>query len=270
MLRYLRSRFVEGCCWVAGASERNEVMDWASSKVRGRLLAFLFVGRDACARHQAFAVPTKRAAKAILGRSGGVVELGAGNGYWIKVLAREIRRNGGRAERPTQPGAPPPRTPSMLRALDAVPPPDWRQPRDIRVTAGLADELRDGGERTLLLCMPSPGEDSLADAALDAFAGERVAYVGEWESGMTATRSFHRRLCADYTWVGSIPLPHMPLTRISLHIFSRRQRQATSDESGTPRRGDCAGVLLRVLPPQQPHARVSMDSVIRRVLPLVL
>ena len=46
----------------------------------------------------------------------------------------------------------------------------------------------------LLLCMPSPGEEDLADTALHHFHGARVAYVGEWGSGMTGTVGLHASL----------------------------------------------------------------------------
>lgn len=59
--------------------------------------------------------------------------------------------------------------------------------RAVPVHFGTADDLRDASEKTLLLCMPSPGEAGIAEQALDAFSGPYVAYVGEWLSGMTGT-----------------------------------------------------------------------------------
>eukprot|EP00965_Chrysotila_dentata_P171003 5643418-Pleurochrysis_carterae.AAC.1 len=54
--------------------------------------------------------------------------------------------------------------------------------------------IASGSFGCLSLCTHNFREPDLADAALDAFCGPRVAYVGEWATGMTATRSFHESL----------------------------------------------------------------------------
>ena len=238
MLRYLRSRWVEGCVLVAAdesaAAARNAAtVDGPDAKVRAALLRWQYVGRDACARHMAFACPSSaaldeamRAAQSTHGQRGGsggnscgIVELGAGNGYWSKLLAKRARSFA-----------------CSVRALDVDPPPEWKQPAEARVSFGTADEVSSGRERTLLLCMPSPGEAGIAEAALDAFEAPRpasaetvepqppplvVLYVGEWASGMTGTKALHARLLADYTLIATRPLPCLPLARIALHVFRR-------------------------------------------------
>lgn len=229
MLRYLRCRWVEACCSLPPAA------DAADGKLQAALLRWQYVGRDACARHMAFACPSRAALSAALratARGGdSLVELGCGNGYWSKLLARHMEAG-------------------AVRALDVQPPPAWRQPSEARVAFGTADDLATGGERTLLICMPSPGEPGIAEDALEAFAphGEYVIYVGEWCSGMTGTKAMHAMLLRDYALLATRPLPCMPLARLALHIFRRRHstsrsggaRDAPAAAASAPRNARCA------------------------------
>ena len=129
------------------------------------------------------------------------VELGAAQGYWARLLARA--------------GVAP------VTPLD-VAPPEGRQRRPA-VRWGTAESLADAPEGTLLLCMPSPGEEELSDLALAQFAGRRVAYVGEWGSGMTATKRFHATLASPrhFTLRRVVPLPNFAKTAVALHLFER-------------------------------------------------
>ena len=218
MLRYLRARWAEACCHMddearrdTGASRR---IDASHARTRAALLRWHVVGRDACARHMAFACPSEMAIEAIVSGGGDIVELGAGNGYWSKLVAKLMSKR---------------RSVHSVRALDTAPPPDWRQPPEVTVQFGTAEQLAEGREQTLLLCMPSPGEVGIADDALSRFHGQRIVYVGEWASGMTGTREAHTTLLQRYRHACSLPLPCMALTRIALHIFL--VRDATSGES---------------------------------------
>jgi hypothetical protein len=244
MLRYLRCRWIEGCALVAtdAGSAASPKLDAADAKLRAALLRWQFVGRDACARHLAFACPTSSALDAALraaesasqrgGSSAGIVELGAGNGYWSKLLAKRARS-----------------FPCTVRALDVAPPPEWRQPAEAPVAFGTADDVASGRESTLLLCMPSPGEPAIAEEALDAFEAacgggtdatmpprrpSVVLYVGEWGSGMTGTRALHARLLEGYRLVATRTLPCLPLARITLHVFRRCSTGASGAAAPPP------------------------------------
>ena len=138
-----------------------------------------------------------------------------------------------------------------VRALDTVPPPAWRQQLsrkvDSTVAFGTAEDLAGGNchERTLLLCMPSPGEPGIAEQALQAFRGTRVLYVGEWQSGMTGTRALHEMLRREYRLVQTVLLPGSPLARLALHAFrrkaqARKSSEASSVEQAAPEGACCA------------------------------
>ena len=257
MLRLLRARWLEAVVHVAVAG-----VDATDPRVRASVLRWQLIGRDAAARHCAFACPSPDALRTILctlerrrssAARGEIVELGAGNGYWSKLLVRALA-----AAHPKNHA----RGACSVRALDVQPPAEWRQPADSRVVFGTADDLRtsgdgggdgrqgggnlrppgrrgsedggddgggeDGAATTLLLCMPSPGEPGIAEDALAAFSGRYVAYVGEWGSGMTGTLALHAALLAAFELVSTTPLPCMPLTRVALHVLRRRSPVITT------------------------------------------
>lgn len=90
---------------------------------------------------------------------------GAHNGYWAALVKKEAGR--------LSAGAP------EIQALD-ISPPERSWSSAMPVTFGSAASLKARSVDTLFICMPSPGESSLADEALDHFDGTCVVYVGEW------------------------------------------------------------------------------------------
>lgn len=211
LLRLLRARWCEGACYAAGKL--------ADSHTRAGLLRWQFVGRDGAARWLSFAVPGAIALRALVAFVGndGVVELGAHNGYWaarlgslgVKVLALDI--------------APPPHAPAVVY--------------------GTASQLQKVSHGTLLLCMPPPGEAGCAEHALEAFSGDRVAYVGEWGTGMTGTREFHHQILQRFELERKVPLPCWALMRVELFLFRRRTRPVSmrAAASSSPLTCDACG-----------------------------
>lgn len=129
-----------------------------------------------------FAIPSEDALDLIAAQSpGGVVELGAGTGYWARLLA----------DRGVD-----------VVAYDLAPPPSqdnrwfagqtpWFpvEPGDEGVVARHAD-------RTLLLVWPARNETWAADAAVAHLAngGQRLVYVGEPPGGRTGDLRLHAAL----------------------------------------------------------------------------
>ena len=219
LLRLLRARWVESIVLLeqlaasagADAVDVSVAQGNAGARLRAALHRWWCTGRDCGARHMSFAVPSPGVIRQICGEHGSIVELGAGNGYWSTLCQRHLASRGAR-----------------IWALDISPPPPWhqkvwRRPR-ARVCFGSAEDLGSreiASAETLLLCMPSPGESTLAEDALRAFRGPRVAYVGEWGTGMTGTRAFHTTLTHEFRLVAVVPLPAMLQTRVALHVFER-------------------------------------------------
>ena len=227
LLRLLRARWVEAIVLLeqlaastgADAVDVSVAQGNAGARLRVSLHRWWCTGRDCGARHLSFAVPSPAAIRLICGGHGSIVELGAGNGYWSTLCQRHL------ASRGVQDSA---QVWAQVWALDISPPPPWQQkvgrrPR-ARVCFGSAEDLERpeiASAETLLLCMPSPGESTLAEDALRAFRGPRVAYVGEWCTGMTGTRVLHAILTQEFRLVAVLPLPAMLQTRVALHVFER-------------------------------------------------
>ncbi|CAK9047812.1 unnamed protein product [Durusdinium trenchii] len=196
-LRWLRARWLEGACLVkAEGCSRKQMLRYVTH--------WQLVGRDVTARYLAFVIPSPKVLREIQKRcgSGGLVELGAGMGYWSHLLA-----NSG----------------VEVVALDVDPPEKSR----FKVQLGDASSLPKLQRELLLLCMPPPGEAACADEALRHFTGRYVVYIGEWYSGMTATRSFHESLWANYDLELRLPLPCYPMLRLECFIFRVRSVKTT-------------------------------------------
>ncbi|CAE7780521.1 yvaG [Symbiodinium pilosum] len=199
-LRFLRSRWLEASCLV-----KLHARDVGGAKLQKAVKSWQMAGRDISARWHGFAIPSSKVLKILKScSSGGLVELGAGVGYWATLLKRR--------------GV-------DIAALDIDPPAPRARESSCNVNFGDASSLKKLSHQTLLLCMPPPGEASCADEALASFRGRHVAYVGEWRSGMTATESFHETLLSRYVLEHRVPLPCYPNMRVECFIFRSRGKK---------------------------------------------
>jgi len=150
----------------------------------------------AIARHFAWAVPTEEAIACIRKHAAGVVEVGAGSGYWTWLM-----RQAG----------------IVVAAFDLDPPPfTWSEVRrgDERVA-------HDHPDKALFLCWP-PWASSMAVGALAAYRGERVVYVGEWMGG-TADANFFALLVSCFECIDSVVIPQWYMRDDRLLVFRRRR-----------------------------------------------
>jgi hypothetical protein len=184
---------------------------------------------DALTARYAFAVPTDAALHVIARVSPtGVVEVGAGTGYWASLL-REIGVDTV-AYDPAPPGSP-----SNT----------WFHSSAAWFPVEQADEtvVQRHPQRTLLIVWPTRNEAWAADALRDfgAAGGTTVVYVGEGVGGRTGDVSFHRLLgevdqCLACTYgvldlacvcdivpvwrrTESVALPHWPGHLDDLHVY---------------------------------------------------
>lgn len=187
-----------------------------------------------------FAIPTEEALASVAAASpGGVVELGAGTGYWARLLH----------ERGVD-----------IVAYDLFPPPSPASRWFAGVTPwypvvkGGEAMLQHHGHRTLMLVWPSRNEEWAARATsmYHRAGGQALVFVGEGPGGRTGDDQFHAMLghydrclaCAfDLTDVAcicgvsqgwqlrsSIELPHWPERGDDLHVYSR----VDAAEKGAP------------------------------------
>jgi hypothetical protein len=150
-------------------------------------------GRDEAIDRYAFAVPCEEALEAVVAAAPhGVVEVGAGTGYWARLLDRRGIE---------------------VVAFDAAPAPSptnsWfsRAERWFTVHTGDASEAARFPERCLLIVWPTRNETWAGEALAGYYTagGETVVYVGEPPGGQTGDDLFHRRLgtlafCAQCRW----------------------------------------------------------------------
>lgn len=172
-----------------------------------------YARRDEFIARYGFAVPDDEALGAIAAYSpGGVIEIGAGTGYWAHLLNGRF-------------GVP-------VVAYDTHPiTPDGKSGNtyfDRRGTHESFYEVRKGDhtvlalfpDATLLLCWP-PYDTPMAAECLAAYKGDTVAYVGEGDGGCTGDEEFHDRLNYEWTEHEDIAIPQWHGIHDRLRIYKR-------------------------------------------------
>lgn len=143
-----------------------------------------FRARDELTKKYAWAIPTAKAVAAIAALSP-IVEIGAGAGYWAKLL-----RDAG----------------ATVAAYDDH---SWGGAQRqfwTEVATGGPERVADHVEWTLFLCWP-PYRSPMAEQALALHRGAHVVYIGERGGGCTATEAFEVLLEARYEEVETIEIP---------------------------------------------------------------
>ncbi len=222
----------------------NPLLDFYESAVA--LPATTTQRRADAIRKYGFAIPTGDALEQIARCSpGGVVEIGAGAGYWAHLL--DLRG-------------------VDVRAFDIAPAPspanEWFAGTQPWHHIEIADHSVVGQlpTRTLLIVWPTKN-DVWASAALERYhaaGGSCVAFVGELSGGRTGDEAFHALLgnverclhCAygvltspcicdvQQLWTRhtTVVLPHWPGYNDDVHIYSRLDRP-TAERRRLPRVG---------------------------------
>ena len=154
-----------------------------------------------------YGIPNVEALDAIIRHSPfGVVDYGAGPGYWTWLLRkREVSVKAIDVDPQS----------SDLTRYNGPPAQAWTD-----VDRGGAPRLSHGtAKRTLLLVWP-PDTSEMAYEALDLWKGNTLAYVGEW-FGATATPRFHRRLQREFELLEEVRIPTFYGFYDLLMIFKR-------------------------------------------------
>ena len=166
---------------------------------------------ELCDRY-AWAVPSPEALQFLAGRFPWIVEIGAGRGYWGRLL-----NNLG----------------VDFRAYDAavrwkdntVHKNHWHHATGSHTffPVSRADHNVTGAwkNRALMLCWP-PYNDPMAYEALLAYRGSSLIYIGEGSGGCTADDQFHGMLEDVWDEVEHLELPAWPGIRDSLMVYRRK------------------------------------------------
>jgi hypothetical protein len=144
----------------------------------------------------AWAIPGEGALSVLAGY-GPLVECGAGTGYWAALLrARGVD----------------------IVASDLVP---GRRPWTAVSAASAVAAVRANRGRTLFVCWPPHDDDAAGYAALRAYRGDVLLYVGGGPGGPTGTVRFHRELELNWTPAEQAALPVWPGLRDRLVVYRR-------------------------------------------------
>lgn len=179
----------------------------------------------------------------------GVVEIGAGTGYWawqlsqlgIDVAAYDIAPRGNR----------------QCHNINYHP-----------VAEGGPEKAAEHPDRALMLCWP-PYAKAMAHEALTAFTGDMLIYIGEGHGGCTADDAFHEALEADWEAVAGSGADHINFFGIhSRLIIYRRVNAAPADEPepdeqaepGEPPRADLSFFALPKPPPAKWFRHKGLDD----------
>jgi hypothetical protein len=173
----------------------------------------------------AWAIPDE-AALAMLARHGPLLESGAGTGYWAALLsdrgadvvAGDIA--GVRGSGPPQAGGGSSAQPGGHRRWTAV------------LAFNAVSAVRAFPDRVLFLCWPPFDDDGASYAALRAYQGDVLLYVGDspgphGASGATGTVRFHRELALNWAPAEQAAIPAWPGLRDRLVVYRRNPERRT-------------------------------------------
>jgi hypothetical protein len=162
--------------------------------------------RETICRRYSWAVPNDGALAvlAYLAQQRGIVDFGAGNGYWASLLA--------------------------ARGVDVVAYDNWADGRPAKmfldVQTGSFEKLPAHRDRVLMLVWP-PRSTDMAIKALDAWGGDTLVYVGEPAIGQhargTANNSFLRRLRRNWTLIATCEIPRWYNRTDAVFVYRRNQ-----------------------------------------------
>lgn len=156
--------------------------------------------RKELVKRYAWAIPNEQALEAIAAWSP-LVEIGAGTGYWARLLAER--------------GA-------DIIAYDIAPGKNHWCDSDLffPVETGGPEKAGEHSDRTLFLCWP-PYNSDMAYRALMAYQGHRLAYIGELEGGCCADDQFFGALCTDWRLVQDVRIPQWWGLNDALYLYER-------------------------------------------------
>ena len=160
-----------------------------------------FAARHELVTEYSWAIPTEEALDAIERHaSAGVVEIGAGTGYW----ARFLRARG-----------------MFVQAYDL-------EPHDNPQAQGRWSPVEIGGPEkaalwpkcALMLCWP-PYDTPMALRSLVAYSGDTFIYIGEADGGCNGDKNFHKLVEKRWEEVEYVSLPQWPGIHDGLTVYKR-------------------------------------------------
>lgn len=166
----------------------------------------IFSIREPFVTKYAWAIPDRQALQIIKDLKQNIVEMGAGTGYWARLL----NDNG-----------------IDIIAYDCAPPQtdtvnDYgHKEKYFTIQQGEPKVLEDYSNRALFLCWP-PYEHDMAETCLFHWKGEYLIYVGELAGGCTANDEFFQILEDKFTLIKEYEIPQWSCINDKLFIYQRK------------------------------------------------
>ena len=169
--------------------------------------------RKALVTKYAWAIPDDDALRIIASINQPIVEIGAGTGYWSRLL-----QDYG-CDIIAYDTCPPKRHQVMIGPVLTN---QWgHQKQYIHVRKGGPNVLSNHSDRALFLCWP-PYNNNMASDCLSNWNGSHLIYVGE-DDGCTANDNFHQLLNDEFDLVYQYQIPQWPGIHDELFIYKRNQ-----------------------------------------------
>lgn len=180
-------------------------------------------------RRYAWAIPNEEAIKTIIKYSP-LIEIGAGNGYWARLIAdaggeiiaydNDLTRLNSHMAIPEEINGT--RYWHILHEK-------YMHPRKYfyPVHKGDFSELASSVSKTLFLCWP-PYDDPMSFECLKAFKGKHLIFVGEKKGGCTGTDEFFNPLYKDWTLKETVIIPRWNHVYDKLTVWKRRMVHSTN------------------------------------------
>jgi len=159
-----------------------------------------YTHRETLVQKYAWAVPNEEAIKAIKALGTAVVEIGAGSGYWARVLSEAG---------------------IQVKAFDNFTWTDGFSQYWFEIEKGSIEKATEHSDKALMLCWPNYDEP-FAYNALKAFAGDTFIYIGEGSGGCTGDDKFHDLLHSEWKEVETVSLPQWCGIHDYLSIWKRK------------------------------------------------
>lgn len=156
-----------------------------------------------------YAIPTRKALN-LIKKYSPIVEMGAGTGYWMKLLRNEN---------------------VDIIGFDLVPASVSGTQNEFHAnTKPFVEDIRISttniickySERTLLICFPPP-DDDMAKEYLANYKGDTFIHIGEW-GGFTGTSEFTKNLLSNWELIERLELPNWPDTEYDLTVWKRKKK----------------------------------------------
>ena len=163
-----------------------------------------FKERNHLVRKYAWAVPSDEALELIKKHSPeGLVEIGAGTGYWAHLLEK---------------------IDVDVSAFDIAPGDNFHaKGLWTHVEEGTHEVLTSFKKETLFLCWP-PYDEPMAYDCLKSYQGEKFIYVGELAGGCTGCDRFSNLLNEEWDLIEQLEIPNWFFVHDRLFVFKRKDK----------------------------------------------